>query len=412
MLGMTVNMTLSPADPDHGIVFQRPDLEGSPTLSLTKARRITEIPHCTSIEEGEIKIYGVEHLLSALAGCQIDNVIVQLDASEPPAFDGSAVPIAKAIRQAGILEQDTERRQLRPESPIILTEQGAQIIAQPAETFRISFLFDYPDGPTQYAEFDPQTDDYATEIACARTFCFEHEVEALRSMGLGKGATEGQNVLVVNRSGETESELRYPDELVRHKILDLIGDLYLLGRLPQAHITCVRSGHTLNTRLVETLREQLRCRLDPPVGAIEIYDLLEHRYPFCMVDRIVELEEGKRAVGIKNVTFNEQFFQGHFPGRPIMPAVLQLEALAQTAGYLVKRIPENRYKLGYFAAMDNVRFRTPVVPGDQLRLEVEVLRLRSKFVRIRGVATVDGQITTEAEFSVFLGEDRTGTESA
>ena len=407
MRGDSVHLTLLPAPPDYGIAFERTDLEGSPRLALRDAERLTDVPHCTSVGGNDIQIFGIEHLLSALAGCEIDNVVVKLDAPEPPSFDGSAKPLVNTIQEAGITAQEVERRELTLDAPVVLSEGNAQIIARPAERFGVSFLFDYPDGPTQYAEFEMGEGNFADEIAQARTFCFDHEVEGLRAMGLGRGATEGQNVLVINREGETDVELRYPDELARHKILDLIGDLYLLGVLPKAHITCIRSGHTLNRQLMDKLRTQHFFRMEPPVDVTEIYDLLEHRYPFCMVDRIVEVEEGKRAVGIKNVTFNEQFFQGHFPGRPVMPAVLQLEALAQTAGYLVKRIPANRYKLGYFAAMDKVRFRRPVVPGDQLRLEVEVLRLRSKFVQIRGVATVEGQVATEAEFSVFLGEDRT-----
>ena len=402
MLGVQSSLTFKPAPIDYGIVFVRTDLLQQPQVKADIVNHVSEIARCTSIRDGEACVHSVEHVLSALAGMRIDNAIVEIDAPETPAADGSALPYVELLKQAGVSEQDAPRRYLQITQPISISEADKQLTMIPSEQFQITFAFDHPNLPTQLTNFTIDESTYIEHIASARTFCFADEVEFLRAQGLGKGANS-DNVIVIGEEGTPNNDLRYQDEMVRHKILDLIGDLYLLGCIPKAHLTAIRSGHALNMKLVKNINESITLSLAPPIEAAEIYKVLEHRYPFQMVDRIIEIEEGKRGVGIKNVTFNELFFQGHFPGQPIMPAVLQLEALAQTAGYLIKRLPEHRASLGLFAGMDRVKLRKTVVPGDQLRLEVEIITIRKRFAKTKGKASVDGETTAEAEMTFYLG---------
>ena len=414
MLGVQSSLTFKPAPIDYGIVFVRTDLLQQPQVKADIVNHVSEIARCTSIRDGEACVHSVEHVLSALAGMRIDNAIVEIDAPETPAADGSALPYVELLKQAGVSEQDAPRRYLQITQPISISEADKQLTMIPSEQFQITFAFDHPNLPTQLTNFTIDESTYIEHIASARTFCFADEVEFLRAQGLGKGANS-DNVIVIGEEGTPNNDLRYQDEMVRHKILDLIGDLYLLGCIPKAHLTAIRSGHALNMKLVKNITESSSSKqsreseqknaeeIAPPIEAVEIYKVLEHRYPFQMVDRIIEIEEGKRGVGIKNVTFNESFFQGHLPGRPLMPAVLQLEALAQTAGYLIKRLPEHRANLGLFAGMDRVKFRKPVVPGDQLRLEVEIITIRKRFAKVKSKASVDGETTAEAEMTFYLG---------
>ncbi|MBM3234772.1 UDP-3-O-[3-hydroxymyristoyl] N-acetylglucosamine deacetylase [Candidatus Poribacteria bacterium] len=421
MLGVQSSLTVKPAPTNYGIVFVRTDLPQRPQVKVDIANHVSEIARCTSIRDGEACVHSIEHVLSALAGMRIDNAIVEIDAPETPAADGSALPYIEVLKQADVSKQDAPRQYFQITQATSVSEADKHITMLPAEQFQITFAFDHPNLSTQLASFTIDESTYIEQIAPARTFCFANEVEFLRSQGLGRGASR-DNVIVISDEGTPDSDLRFQNEMVRHKILDIIGDLYLLGGIPKAHLTAIRSGHALNMQLVKNIEEGKRARGQegnfplnlqssifnlqskaPPIEAVEIYKVLEHRYPFQMVDRIIEIEEGKRGVGIKNVTFNELFFQGHFPGRPIMPAVLQLEALAQTAGYLIKRLPEHRASLGLFAGMDRVKFRNPVVPGDQLRLEVEIITVRKRFVKTKGKATVNGETTAEAEMTFYLG---------
>jgi UDP-3-O-[3-hydroxymyristoyl] N-acetylglucosamine deacetylase/3-hydroxyacyl-[acyl-carrier-protein] dehydratase len=413
MLGVPSTVTMRPAPADSGIVFVRTDLPERPEIRVEPTSKITDLSRCTGIRTAAVSLQTVEHVLSALAGLRIDNVVVEVSAPEPPIGDGSATPFVDALLAAGLVSQDAPRRYLEIPHPLSVEEADRQVVLLPAEDLRVTFVFDRYERTgveTQVATFDVTPEVYAREIAPARTFCFADEVDALRAAGLGKGADE-TNVVVIGDSGPVGTAYRFRDELARHKVLDLIGDLYLVGRPLRCHVLAVRSQHALNLQLVQRVfdmelegSQRARHRLDPPLGPTDIERLLPHRYPFLLVDRVLELEEDTHIVALKNVTVNEEVFRGHFPGHPVMPGVLITEALAQAGGILVKRRPEYRDSLAYFATIDNAKFRRPVVPGDQLRLEVEVLRLRHRMGRLRGVAYVEGAVVAEAEFSFALVE--------
>jgi UDP-3-O-[3-hydroxymyristoyl] N-acetylglucosamine deacetylase/3-hydroxyacyl-[acyl-carrier-protein] dehydratase len=355
-------------------------------------------------------VHTIEHVMAALAGLRIDNVIIETNAPEPPAVDGSALPFVEILKDAGIADQNASRREIQLAGPLSVSDGDRELIIIPDSSCRITytFKFDNPILLTQLASLELTEDSFAGEIAPARTFCFQHEVEALKAQGLGKGGSS-DNVVVIDSDGTPDHPPRLEDEMARHKILDLIGDLYLLGSIPNGHMIGIRSGHDLNARLIQKIAESdqrdrrtNKVSAIAPLGANEVRRILPHRYPFLLVDRVIELEEGKMAVGIKNVSINEEFFQGHFPQQPIMPGMLQVEALAQLAGILLFRSKENNDSLSYFRTIEKVKFRRQVVPGDQLRLEVQLLRERARIAKFSGQAFVDAEIATEAEFTIAL----------
>ena len=404
MLGQPVTLTLKPAAEDSGIIFRRVDIDGTPEVKVSQENWADILPRCTSLRSGDATVSSVEHILSALGGLGVDNAIVELDAPEPPGLDGSALPYVEKIQAAGLVSQDARRQVIEVVEPFSLSSGDRQLVLLPADALEVTFVYAHPETTPQIVTFKITPELYARDIAPARSFCFEDEIEALKALGIGKGASY-DNVLVISAAGEPSTPLRFEDEFVRHKILDLIGDLYLAGHLPKAQVIAMRTGHTFHAEFVQALAEAghlERAPVQEPVEVMDIYEVLPHRHPMCMVDRVIAYESKKRAVGIKNVTYNEPIFEGHFPTQPVMPGVLQIEALAQLAAWLVLRDIGKEGELGYFRSISKATFRRAVIPGDQLRLEIEVAQLRSRLARIKGRVYVGDELATEAELSIVL----------
>ena len=417
--GKEIKITVRPAEAGNGVTFVRTDLDNQPVVRAhganMKARQ-----RRTCIQDGRAEVYTCEHLLAALYALDLDNVVIEIDGEEVPGLDGAASEFFRGLRDAGSVESRMPRATYVVKQPIYVRDGSASIVALPGSgKLTIEYHLDYPDlqsngnashvpGAKQIVGFEMSADNFERDIAPARTFVFQHEVEALRAAGLGKGANP-QNTLVVGPDGPQENTLHWDDELARHKILDLIGDLSNAGVDLDAHIIATRSGHALNMALVKRLleereREQEQGEVPSDTG-LEIRDILKllpHRYPFLMIDRVIELDGFQRAVGIKNVTINEPFFQGHWPEQPIMPGVLQLEAMAQLAGVLLLRKLENTGKLAVLWSIDKVKLRGAVVPGDQLRIEVETIRARPAVGHVRARCKVGGRLVAEAELKFTL----------
>ncbi len=407
MLGSPVTLSVSPAPADHGIVFRRVDIAGAPEIKVCPENWADILPRCTSLRSGETTVSSVEHILSALGCLGVDNAVVELDAVEPPALDGSALPYAEEIQRVGVVAQENaERRAIELSDAFAFSEGERQLVLHPADALQVTFVYAHPQTAPQIVTLQITPEAYLRDIAPARSFCFESEIAALQSLGIGKGASY-ENVVVIGTDGAPSTPLRFPDEFVRHKILDLVGDLCLAGCLPhifkKTHVIAMRTGHTFHAKFVQTLAEKgLLKTAQQPVDVKEIYRILPHRHPMCLVDRVLEYENGKYAIGIKNVTYNERVFEGHFPAQPVMPGVLQVEALAQLAAWLVLQEIGKEGQLGYFRTISKATFRRAVVPGDQLRLEIEVVQRRSTLARIKGQAYVDDALATEAELSIAL----------
>ena len=406
--GLPVRLILKPAPEDTGVVFVRTDLEGSPRVQACIGNVAHDLRR-TSLASGEARVTTVEHLLAALSGLHVDNVLILIDAAEAPVMDGSALTFVRLLQSAGFKEQNASRAALSVTRPVRVDAGDAHVEVTPGtgEGLRVSYELCYPGGRLgpQTASFEVTPEVFATEIAPARSYVLEEEIEGLRSLGLGKGANE-ENTVVLRRDGAHDKPARFSDELTRHKILDLIGDLSLLGADVVGSVKASRSGHSLNHAVTKELKAQMEKTSGKPFEALldieQIREILPHRYPFLLVDRVLELEPGKRVLGYKNVTVNEHFFSGHFPGKALMPGVLQLEAMAQIAGVLMLQKIKDDNRLAVLLSMDGVKFRRGVVPGDRLMLEAIAVRLKTRTGQVKCTASVEGQLAAEATINFML----------
>ncbi len=413
--GADVTMTLRPADPDTGIRFVRVDLDPPVEIEATVASipEDAEAVRNTTIYAGDVCVHTVEHVLATLRALEIDNVVVALDGPEPPEpAGGGYADYAALVREAGEVNQGHPAEIYRLDRPVTWTDGDVEIVGVPGEGLRLSFTIDY-DNPaigTQHRSITLTPEVYEREIAPARTFVLREDVDRLRELGMIRGGSL-ETALVFDGAEVISTEPpRFDDECVRHKLLDLVGDLALLGVPLEGHIHAIKSGHRSHIAFVRRLREAWltakRNAAATRAGTWDIHliqQIMPHRYPFLLVDRIVHLEDRKRVVGIKNVTVNEPFFPGHFPGHPIMPAVLIVEAMAQTGGVLLLNTVDDpsRY-LVYFTRIDKAKFRRPVLPGDQLRFELELVSLRRGMCTMKGQAFVEDTLAAEAELSSVI----------
>lgn len=415
--GDAVTLTMKPAPVDHGVVFKRIDLHGSPELR-PRVDQVTDLVRATTIQVGHAKIHTVEHVLSALHGCGIDNVLVEMDASEPPIMDGSARPFVNLILQAEPVEQDKEREYFELDAPVSVTRGNSSIIALPSTEFKISCTSADDRGiHTQHLSLTIDPEVYQTQIAAARTFTIYEDIEELLKLGKIRGGSLDCAVVIRGDKIISKEPLRFKDEFVRHKILDIVGDVLLLGMPLKAHIVATRPGHAINAELTKVLFAKLQERKEAggkkkmkpamPAVALEtetsldirrLLDTMPHRYPFLLIDRVLEIKGPDELVALKNVTINEPFFQGHYPGNPVMPGVLQIEAMAQAAGVLMLRKISAEGKTALFMSCDKVKFRRAVRPGDQIVINVRMTKSRGNKIGVaEAECTVNGQPTSSAE---------------
>ncbi|MFH2049443.1 MAG: bifunctional UDP-3-O-[3-hydroxymyristoyl] N-acetylglucosamine deacetylase/3-hydroxyacyl-ACP dehydratase [bacterium] len=441
--GNNCTMTFKPAEPDTGILFVRTDLDGNPSV-IADIDHVVDISRGTTLQDGEALVHTVEHVLAAFAGLQLDNMIVELDNNEPPIGDGSAKPYVDKLLEAGIQDQDADKVYLEIDTPMAYSEpeRGVDLVVAPSDDIRITFMIDYksPALGTQYTSLVDLEKEFVEEFAPARTFCFLSEVEKLKAAGLIKGGGLDNAVVIYDSDlGQIEVDriqkalnlkekafvgktgiindipLRFYNEPVRHKALDLLGDLFLIGVPFKGHVLAARSGHKANVALARKMRDlykkkKIAGKFSSKKSTVlfdidAIQKIMPHRYPFLLIDRILDLVPGEKVTAIKNVTINEPFFQGHFPGHPIMPGVLVLEAMAQAGGVLMlNAIDEPEKYVVYFMGIDNARFRKPVTPGDQLRFELTMGSFRRNICKMAGKAYVEDGLVAEADFMAMVIE--------
>jgi len=405
--GSQVTLKLQPAPADHGIKFKRADLPDEPTIDA-KIDHVKFVERATTIAEGNVKVHTVEHVLSALYGMGVDNALIEMDASEPPIVDGSAYPFVELIKKCGVEEQTALRRTLEVREPVhIETKTGSLLTIVPDRKFRISCTQVGPQGRfTQFYSTELTPEIYEKEIARARTFVFYEDVKELLDKGLIRGGSLENAIVVRGESVMGKEPLRYPDEFVRHKILDIVGDLFLAGCRFLGHVIAVKPGHGANAELTKALAKrhaQMISMVPPQVipqgtGVMDTKDIMAvipHRYPFLMVDRIVSFEGDNKCVGAKSVSINEPYFVGHFPGHPVMPGVLQVEAMAQVASILLRKQHSLEGGIGYFMSAEGVKFRKPVVPGDMLLIEAELIRAKGSVGKANCRCVVNGEVVSE-----------------
>lgn len=410
--GEEVTVRFKPALPDTGITFVRTDAP-SPVRIRAHVGNVTKRARRTSLRNGTLAIETVEHCMAALHALGVDNAEIELSGGELPGCDGSSRDFVDAIVRAGLQTQPFPQKPLVIQETVRVSEDDAELIAVPTDTDDLNIIYDLDYGPTglvprQIYALRLSPEAFCQEIAPARTFLSEEEAVQFRAAGLGQHLTYS-DVVVIGPTGVIGNEFRYPDECVRHKILDLIGDLYLAGRPIQGKILARKSGHALNHELVRRLLEVLeRLERKSMLGSTAAIDtqhlrqLLPHRYPFLLLDRVIELDGDRRAIGIKNVTINEPYFQGHYPSQPIMPGVLIIEAMAQLSGVLLSQKLEHTGKVAVLLSMDNVKFRHPVLPGDQLVLEAEAIRVKARTGHVRCRALVGDTMVAQAEIKFMM----------
>jgi UDP-3-O-[3-hydroxymyristoyl] N-acetylglucosamine deacetylase/3-hydroxyacyl-[acyl-carrier-protein] dehydratase len=421
--GDAVTLTLKPAPVDHGVVFKRTDLHGGPELRA-RVDHVTDLVRATTIQVGHAKIHTVEHVLSALFGCGIDNVLVEMDASEPPIMDGSARPFVNLILQGEAVEQAKDREYFSLDAPVSVSRGNSSIIAMPFDGLKISCVSADDRGVhTQHLSLTIDPEVYQSQIAAARTFTIYEDIEELLKLGKIRGGSLDSAIVIRGDKIISKEPLRFKDEFVRHKILDVIGDVALLGLPLKAHIVATRPGHAINAELTKALFERLqqskkggRKKGGPGGGPVvlasetsldirRVLDTIPHRYPFVLIDRVLEFKGPEELVALKNVTINEPYFNGHFPGNPVMPGVLQLEAMAQAAGILMARRTGTAPKSAFFMSADKVKFRKPVRPGDQLIITARLTKSRGdKLAMAEAQCTVDGQTVSSAELLFTLAD--------
>jgi UDP-3-O-[3-hydroxymyristoyl] N-acetylglucosamine deacetylase/3-hydroxyacyl-[acyl-carrier-protein] dehydratase len=451
--GANVRLTLAPAPDNHGYKFQRTDLEGQPVIRAD-ADLVVETQRGTTLEENGARVHTTEHVLAALYGCKVDNALLQLDGPEVPIMDGSAWPFVQAIESAGYREQQADRHYLVLDETLTYEapDKKIEMLAVPTKggEFRVTVMVDYnsPLLGTQHAHMY-QLNDFVSDISRCRTFVFLRELELLAKAGLIKGGSLENAIVLVERAYSQEEikailrmlgkedlevkveglgvlntvKLQFDNEPARHKLLDIVGDLALVGRFIRGHILAARPGHYGNVEFARILKGMIsRDREGPPridtsrkplFDINDITRMLPHRYPFLMVDKIIEMDK-ESIVGVKNVTMNEPCFQGHFPGNPVFPGVLQIEAMAQVGGiFALSQVPDPEYYSTYFMKIDGVKFKQKILPGDtiifRLRLESPI---RRGLVNMRGVAYVNGKEACEAVMLAQVVRDRAPKETS
>jgi UDP-3-O-[3-hydroxymyristoyl] N-acetylglucosamine deacetylase / 3-hydroxyacyl-[acyl-carrier-protein] dehydratase len=436
--GAPVNMTFVPAKAHHGYKFQRIDLEGQPTIDAS-VDLVVDTSRGTTLEQNGARVHTVEHTLAALVGLQIDNVLIQLDGPEPPIMDGSSLDFVKALQEAGLEEQNALRNFLEVTESVMYSSKEIELAALPHDDYRLAVMIDFQTQVvgSQHAILN-NIDDFALEISPCRTFCLLTELEMLFKANLIKGGTSNSAVVIVDKVLEKteldrlasmmgqpsievtkegflgDTSLHFKNEPARHKLLDVIGDLALIGRPLKAQILAARPGHTANVALAKKIKQkyvktegrqipQYDPKLPPLMDVNHIANILPHRYPFALLDKVIHLDDTS-VTGIKNVTLNEPFFMGHFPGNPVMPGVIQLEAMAQTGGILVlSTVPDPENHWAYLLSIDECRFKKLVVPGDTILFHCELLYpIRRGIAKMRGEAYVAGNLVCEAVLSASI----------